>query len=345
MRAERWVSEAAFFDRLAEARLRGVTPMDPEVLQRYAGRLRPWFHKEFRFASLGDLRGRHVLDVGCGDGTNAILLASRGAKVTGIDISPNSIRLAEERARLAGLESRVRLLCSPLEVADFPEDSFDVIWGDGILHHLIPELELTLDKLVRWARPGAQAIFSEPLSLSPLLRQLRARIPIHEGATPDERPLHAPELELVLRRLPGARLRHFALLSWFNRFILRGGTYEKASGLRRAAVDALHAADYALLALPKLRELGGMVVISATIREAGSAGVDRKLPLPRARACGTLRALSDSSSPSSSGRSSASPPWCSSWEHWWCGPSRSRLTGTGSSSTCTRASGPSSTCT
>ena len=52
MRAERWVSEAAFFDRLAEERLRGVTPMEPEVVRRYAGPLSPWFHKEFRFQLL-----------------------------------------------------------------------------------------------------------------------------------------------------------------------------------------------------------------------------------------------------------------------------------------------------
>lgn len=271
MRAERWVSEAAFFDRLAEAQLRGITPMDPEVLRRYVGRLRPWFHKELRLAGLGELRGRQVLDVGCGDGTNAILLASRGAQVTGIDISPRSIRLATERARLAGVGERVRFMCSPLEVADVPENGFDVIWGDGILHHVIPELDTVLERLRRWARPGAQVVFSEPLSLSPMLRRLRARIPIHDGATPDERPLQEPELDLILRKLPGARLRHFALLSWFNRFLLCGGSYERASRVRRFAVDALHATDYAVLSLPALRKLGGMVVISATISKPALA--------------------------------------------------------------------------
>jgi 2-polyprenyl-3-methyl-5-hydroxy-6-metoxy-1,4-benzoquinol methylase len=278
MRAERWVSEVAFFDRLAEAKLRAITPLEPEVLERYAGRLRPWFHKEFRFQRLGELRDKHVLDVGCGDGSNALLLASRGARVTGIDISPRSIQLASERARLAGLEERVRFLCAPLEVADFPEGSFDVIWGDGILHHLIPELELVLGRLVRWARPGAQLIFSEPLNLNPLLRRLRARIPIHDGATPDERPLEAPELELLLRYLPGARLRHFVLLSWFSRLILRGSAYEQASLPRRLAAEALHAVDYALLSLPLLRRQGGMVVISATRCAPPAAGA----PPPRA---------------------------------------------------------------
>jgi 2-polyprenyl-3-methyl-5-hydroxy-6-metoxy-1,4-benzoquinol methylase len=272
MRAERWASEAAFFDRLAEVQLRSVAPVDPAVLQRYGGRLRPWFHKEFRLLHLGELHGLHVLDVGCGDGTNALLLASRGARVTGIDISPRSVALATERARLSGMQDRLRFVCSPLELAEFPDNHFDVIWGDGILHHLIPELELVLARLRQWARPGARVVFSEPLSLNPLLRRLRARIPIHEGATPDERPLQARELELILRRLPGAKLRHFMLLSWFNRFLLRGHTYEHASRGRRLASDMLHALDYALLGLPGLRRLGGMAVISATISKPDREG-------------------------------------------------------------------------
>ncbi|MDY7227022.1 class I SAM-dependent methyltransferase [Hyalangium rubrum] len=266
------MSEASFFDRVAEAQLRAVRAMDPAVLRRYAGKLQPWFHKEFRFQQMGDLRGKHVLDVGCGDGINAILLASRGARVTGIDISPQSIRLATERARLSGVEDRVSFLCSPLELAKFPDNHFDVIWGDGILHHLISELGLVLDQLEHWAKPGAQLVFSEPLSLNPLLRKLRAHIPIHEGATPDERPLQEGELELLMSRLPGLKLRHFALLSWFNRFLLSGGAYEKASPVRQLAVQALHALDYALLSLPGVRKMGSMVVLTATLSKPTLGG-------------------------------------------------------------------------
>jgi SAM-dependent methyltransferase len=272
MRAERWVSEASFFDRVAEAQLRNVAPVDPAVLERYSGRLRPWFHKEFRLQHLGDLKGQHVLDVGCGDGMNAVLLASRGARVTGIDISPKSVALATERARLMGLQDQVRFVCSPLELAEFSDNSFDVIWGDGILHHLIPELELVLAQLRRWAKPGARVIFSEPLSLNPVLRRLRAHIPIHEGATPDERPLQAAELEVIQRHLPGAKLRHFKLLSWFNLLVLRGHDYERASPARKRITDMLHAVDYALLGLPGIRKLGGMAVISATISKPAQEG-------------------------------------------------------------------------
>jgi hypothetical protein len=137
---------------------------------------------------------------------------------------------------------------------------------------LIPELELVLERLERWAKPGARVLFSEPLSLIPLLRRLRAHIPIHEGATPDERPLETRELQVLLQRLPGAKLRHFKLLSWFSRFVLQGHGYERASRVRQLASDALHAADYALLGLPGVRKLGGMAVISATISKPAQEG-------------------------------------------------------------------------
>jgi 2-polyprenyl-3-methyl-5-hydroxy-6-metoxy-1,4-benzoquinol methylase len=285
MRSKRWASEAEFFDRLAESQLGKIPWMDPAILRRYSGRLRPWFNKEFRFERLGDLTGLHVLDVGCGDGSNSVLLASRGARVTGIDISSRSIELATERARLAGVQDRVTFHCSPLELADFPEDTFDVIWGDGILHHLIPELEGVLAQLERWAKPGAQVIFSEPLSLSPALRRLRSHIPIHEGATPDERPLESAELNLILQRLPGTQMRHFSLLSWFNRFVMKGTSYERASAARRLATDLLHAADYALLSLPGFKNLGGMVVLSSTMtKQAKPAGAAEPEPVRRAEA-------------------------------------------------------------
>src|SRR5689334_2587375 len=68
----RWSSEAAFFDRLAESQLESLTPFPSELLERYQpGRLRPYFNKEYRFQLLGDVRGRRILDVGCGDGSNA----------------------------------------------------------------------------------------------------------------------------------------------------------------------------------------------------------------------------------------------------------------------------------
>ncbi|HYI02467.1 class I SAM-dependent methyltransferase [Hyalangium sp.] len=264
----RWSSEARFFDELAEKIAANLQPLDPLTVARYSKPEHPWFNKEFRFQLLGDLRGKHVLDVGCGEGSNSMLMAKSGARVTGVDISPGSIDLCKQRARLEGVESQTQFLCSPLEAVSLPEETFDIIWGDGILHHLIPELDPVLHQLMRWARPGALFLFSEPVSLTPWLRKLRKGVPIHTDATPDERPLERAELAIILRHLPHLEMRWFHLLGRLSEFILRHQDYERSPLPRQLAVDLLGRLDRALLSVPRLQALGGMCVMHGWKEEA-----------------------------------------------------------------------------
>lgn len=67
---------------------------------------------------LGDLTDRKVLDAGCGEGYLARALAARGARVTGIDLSPRLIALARERDPRGEIAYRVADLSAPL-----PEDA------------------------------------------------------------------------------------------------------------------------------------------------------------------------------------------------------------------------------
>jgi SAM-dependent methyltransferase len=77
LREERWKQEARFFDEQSQNLEIGL--IDPLTLERYRSARRLRFNKEFRFHLLGDLRGKRVLDVGCGDGANTVLLAKLGA--------------------------------------------------------------------------------------------------------------------------------------------------------------------------------------------------------------------------------------------------------------------------
>ena len=257
----RWKREAEFFDREAEAAMSRIQPVPPETLKRYGQLRRRRFNKEFRFRILGALAGKSVLDVGCGDGINAMNLAMLGARVTGIDISAKAIELAKKRAEVNGVSASTTFVCSPLELAEFPDRSFDVIWGDAVLHHLIPDLDHVMRNLVRWAKPGAIVVFGEPMNLSPWLRQLRLMLPVKTDATPDERPLERSEVDIITRYLPDLQVRHFNLLARLNRFVLPDHNYERASSPQRAAVNALTAVDYAVLSLPVLNTLGGTAVL------------------------------------------------------------------------------------
>jgi 2-polyprenyl-3-methyl-5-hydroxy-6-metoxy-1,4-benzoquinol methylase len=270
MRMERWEAEAEFFDHVAEQLRPELEPLDPLTVVRYSGNLKPRFNKEYRFHLLGDLRGKRVLDLGCGEGSNAVLLATLGAEVTGIDISPKSIELATARARLDGVAERVTFLCAPIETAVIPPDTFDVIWGDGVLHHLIDELDRVLAHLVNWAKPDALALFSEPVNLSPRLRALRLALPIHTDATPDERPLEPAELDVIRRHLPELELKYFGLLARLDRYVLPDTNYERSPASRQLVANVLRVIDDAVLGLPGLSALASMTVMHARVRKAAT---------------------------------------------------------------------------
>ncbi len=255
-REKRWQSEASFFDEYYG----DVRPLDPLALARYSPPHRKRFNKEFRFHVLGDPNGKRVLDVGCGDGTNAVTLAKLGAHVTGIDISSKSIEIARERAQVNGLSDRIELICVPLEIADLSPGSFDIVWGDAILHHLIAELDDVLGSLTRCLKPGGLAIFSEPVNFNRALRRMRFMVPVHTDTTPDERPLEGPEVRIIQKHLPNLRVKRFTLLGRVDRFLLPNHNYERAPAFRRGMVNMLALIDAALLALPGIRSMAGTAV-------------------------------------------------------------------------------------
>ncbi len=74
---------------------------------------------------LGDVRGRRVLDVGCGDGELAVELAKRGAHVAGIDAAPSMIDAAQQRA--ASAEADVDFRIAPAQEIPFPREQFDIV--------------------------------------------------------------------------------------------------------------------------------------------------------------------------------------------------------------------------
>ncbi|HVG18858.1 MAG TPA: methyltransferase domain-containing protein, partial [Blastocatellia bacterium] len=77
------------------------------------------------------------------------------------------------------------------EAMDFDDESFDLICGMGILHHL--DLHKSLSEIARTLRPGGQAIFIEPLGHNPLINLYRKLTP--GLRTEDEHPLLIKDLE------------------------------------------------------------------------------------------------------------------------------------------------------
>ena len=77
-----------------------------------------------------------VLDVGCGAGTDAIYLASKGSNVTAIDISCEAIKIAGVRAEKAGV--KVNFITGDFLDVEFDSGSFDFVNDRGCFHHINP---------------------------------------------------------------------------------------------------------------------------------------------------------------------------------------------------------------
>lgn len=255
--------EADFFDRWAEESIKKLEPVDPRIVERYR---RPGkkYPKEYCIALLGDVRGRKILDVGCGEGEDAVLLAKLGAIVTGFDVSPGAIQVAQRRAEIDGVADRVSFICAPLAQARLPQGEFDVIWFDNILHHVLGELHFVLGRILTAAKPGAKLICMEPVNLNPTLRQIRFLVPVHTEVTPGERPLEKHDLGVIEKLVP-IRRRHFLFLGRLLRFILKGYRYESASWFRRRVADLVTGIDRLLLSVPALESLGGLAVLDGTV--------------------------------------------------------------------------------
>jgi SAM-dependent methyltransferase len=85
--------------------------------------------------------GTRVLDIGCGVGRWSRLLASRGADVTGVDISPTMIEEARRRAQSEGVAGRCRFHVRDISVLDVP-GKFDLVLGVTVLQHILDPIAL-----------------------------------------------------------------------------------------------------------------------------------------------------------------------------------------------------------
>jgi ubiquinone/menaquinone biosynthesis C-methylase UbiE len=104
------------------------------------------------FAHAKDLA---VLEVGCGLGTDGAQFAKAGAKYTGIDLTDAAVDLAKRRFELFDLPGTFRV--ADAERLDFPDNSFDLIYSHGVLHHT-PDTATAVREIHRVLRPGGKAV-------------------------------------------------------------------------------------------------------------------------------------------------------------------------------------------
>ena len=181
--------------------------------------------EEALLAAAGDLEGRRVLDLGCGSGDLTLMLLERGAHVTALDLSPEMVRIARQRAELFGRTPDAVWVAAAVEASGLGSGAYDVVLGRFILHHL--ELDRAAAEIVRLLAPGARAVFLENSGRNPLLmfarRHLAGRFGIPRLGTKDEMPLQRRDVAALAREFDSVDLTYpvFEFLCLFDRQVLR----------------------------------------------------------------------------------------------------------------------------
>lgn len=174
----------------------------------------PWIRPALNW--LRDVQGEPVLDLGCGHGMASIVLARRGAVMTGVDLSGEYV--LEARARAEVNDVAVRWIQADAEHLPFADGSFARVWGNAVLHHL--DLQRAASEIRRVLRPGGWAVFCEPWGENPLLEWARRRL--GKQHTADERALRRRDLDVFARTFSTIEVRPCQVFGMAGRFLGKG---------------------------------------------------------------------------------------------------------------------------
>ena len=141
---------------------------------------------------LGDIKGKSILDLGCGAGESSVYFAIKGAHVSALDVSPGMVEIGKKIASSYGVN--IQWSTTDATLLPFDDGFFDIVYGNGVLHHLT-DISATLGEIHRVLRPGGSTIFIEPLAHNPVINVYRKIA--KEVRTIDERPFKLKELEAL----------------------------------------------------------------------------------------------------------------------------------------------------
>lgn len=224
--AETYSVERAKWDNLAREKYDvSKFPMEYRDFESYAHQLAIM---EGVAEHLGSLKGKRVLELGCGLGKVSVLLAKSGASVTAFDLSAGSVDVARELARYHNVNQSVHLAVAAGEVLPFADESFDIIFGKGILHHL--DARLGASELYRVLKPRGKAAFVEPMGMNPILNLVRDHVPYrHKNPRGADRPLSYADIRNWTQGFQEVQYREIQLLSMLE----RGFGFKRQLGLLR----------------------------------------------------------------------------------------------------------------
>ena len=146
--------------------------VDPLELDKFSQLAHRWWDATSEFKSLHDinplrldyidrvagLNGKSVLDVGCGGGILAESMQARGARVTGIDLGEQPLKVAQLHLLESGQQVDYRLISAEALAREAP-GSFDIVTCMEMLEH-VPDPAATVRACAELLKPGGRAFFA-----------------------------------------------------------------------------------------------------------------------------------------------------------------------------------------
>lgn len=200
---------------------------DPGTLQFFLD------YERFRYADepyirelldLDGIRGKRVVEIGCGLGTDGVQFTRAGAVYVGVDLTPAGARLTSRNHALRGLPART--VNASVEQLGIASGSIDLVYSHGVLHHT-PGIERAVDELWRILRPDGRLhlmlyhkhSFNYLVSIQVLRRLGAALLLLPGGMQVAHRMTREPlaNLDVHRRRLREQGLRYLFGPQWLSR--------------------------------------------------------------------------------------------------------------------------------
>lgn len=161
-------------------------------------------HHLLRLIPFDGYRGRRVLEVGCGAGTDLMRFAKGGAIVTGVDVAASAVALARENFSQQGLQADLREADG--EHLPFDDGRFDLVYAHGVVQYT-GDGQALVDECRRVLKPGGEAVFQVYNRISWLnaLSKLM-KVPLEHEDAPVLRKYSAAEFRGLLRGFQRVRI-------------------------------------------------------------------------------------------------------------------------------------------
>jgi len=140
---------------------KSVKPGTPE----FFAHIRPWMNP-YKFPWIMErinreaklLKGKHLLEIGCGIGYDSLEFLKRGVRVTATDLTPNAVALTRRHFELEEVQAEDVRTANALDLP-FPDGTFDAVWANGVLH-ATGDTRRAIQEARRVLKRGGRAIIS-----------------------------------------------------------------------------------------------------------------------------------------------------------------------------------------